>query len=152
MYWEGICYFLALTFSYHRFNRRAMKSLISFSRTYSGCSLVLHNLLDEDTGPLGAVAKWPDTLARGGRSVQQRAAKHGLLRSPVWEQRALTFSYGKGLTSSLQPVLFSGSIFFFFLFHFGEDTGFWQQICTQIIVLVWLCWVRFCWSGNQCIY
>lgn len=67
---------------YHRFNRSAMKSVISFSQTCSGCSLVLHNLLAEDTGPRRAVAQWPDMLARVGRSVQQRAAKHGRLRSP----------------------------------------------------------------------
>lgn len=82
-----------------------MKSVISSSQTCSGCSLVLHNLLDEDTGPLGAVASRPDRLARVGRSVQQRAAKLGLLRGP------LCCSPGIGLTSPSQCVPFSGSIF-----------------------------------------
>lgn len=73
-----------------------MKSLISFSQTCSGCSLVLHKPLDQDTGPPGAGALRPDTPARGGRSVQQGAAELGraLLRGGAGEQRAIVCGSG----------------------------------------------------------
>lgn len=112
--WEGTCSFLILSFSYHEFNRCAMKSVISFSQTCSGCSLVLHNLLDEDTGPLGAAAMWPDSLAQVERSVQQRAAKHDRPGSPPpreCEQRAIMFPFGRGRRSLPCSAFFSMEAF-----------------------------------------
>lgn len=87
---------------------------------------MLHNLLAEDTGPLGAVVMRPDTPALAGfppSRGQQSTARAP--RSLVCALPAVLFPFRRGLTSyqSLQRVLFSGA---FFLSHFSEDTMFWQ--------------------------
>ena len=76
------------------FNRSAKRSMVSFSHTCSGCSLVLHNLLAEDTGPLGAAAMRRDTRA-GVRPEEGSRARAGRPRSLVGAPRAAPWGGGR---------------------------------------------------------
>lgn len=92
------------------FNRSAKRSMVSFSHTCSGCSLVLHNLLAEDTGPLGAAAMRRDTRA-GVRPEEGSRARAGRPRSLVGAPRAAPFPLGEVYRALLAACSFQWSIF-----------------------------------------
>ena len=123
------------------FNRSAKRSMVSFSHTCSGCSLVLHNLLAEDTGPLGAAAMRRDTRA-GVRPEEGSRARAGRPRSLVGAPRAAPFPLGGGLPSAPCSVFFP--VEHFFLSHSSEDTVFWQFLSKSLLSLV-----RFCLRGDH---
>ena len=92
------------------FNRNAKRSVISFSHTCSGCSLVLHNLLAEDAGPLGATGMRRDRRA-GVRPAEGSRARAGRPRSLVGAQRAAPFPLGGVYRALLAACSFQWSIF-----------------------------------------
>lgn len=120
--WKGTCYFLAFPSSYRRSNGSAMKSVISFTETCSGCSLVLHNL--QGRGSLESCGH-ETRQAGAGRAFRPPEGSKARLEASTRREPLQALGEGPRRSSA-----WCCSLEAFFLSHLGRNTVFWQLICV----------------------